>query len=181
MIYVFLAEGFEEIEALAPVDVLRRAGVEVKTVGIGSKTVTGAHGISVICDLDESEAAADSSLEGIVLPGGMPGTLNLKSNPTVDRFVDFAYENGLIVSAICAAPSILGEKGILKGKKATCYCGFEEKLKDAIITNEPVVRDGNIITAYGAGAALQFAFALAGALKGNKAADALKVSMRFAD
>lgn len=178
MIYIFLAEGFEECEATAPLDILRRAGIEIKTVGIDSKTVTGAHGITVVCDLEENEADFEK-LEGIILPGGMPGTLNLEYSRTVQSFVDFAYTNGLLIGAICAAPSILGHKGMLSGKKATCFGGFEASLKGAEVVNEPCVTDRNIVTAYGAGAAFDFGFALVSYLKGEAFSDGLRREMRY--
>ena len=177
MVYVFLAEGFEEIEALSPVDVLRRGGIDVKTVGVGSKTVLGAHNIPVLCDLEEAEVVLDKDLEGIVLPGGMPGTVNLEKSKVVDAAINRALENNLLVSAICAAPSILGHKGILNGKCATCYPGFENELKGAKIKAESVVKDQNIITACGAGVALDFAFELLKYLKGEEATDKLKSAM----
>ncbi len=176
MIYVFLADGFEESEALVPIDMLRRADLCVKTVGIGKKTVTGSHKISINCDITENDAVFEG-LEGIILPGGMPGTLNLKANGTVNSFIDYAYENNLIIGAICAAPSILGEKGILKDKRAVCYPGFEDKLSGAKVINEAVVRDGDIITAKGAGAVFYFAFSLVSAFKNNKTADEIKNSV----
>lgn len=178
MIYVFLADGFEECEALAPIDILRRAGYSLKTVGIGSKTVIGSHGIPVICDITESEAAT-SELECIILPGGMPGTLNLEKNETVQRFIDFAAKQGLLIGAICAAPSILGHKNLLNGKNATCFTGFETELKGATVLNQPVVRDENFITAYGAGAAFDFGFSLLEALAGKTKAEDLKKQMRY--
>lgn len=178
MIYVFLAEGFEECEALAPIDILRRAGIDVLTVGISSKTVTGSHGIPVICDITEEETKTDK-LEGIILPGGMPGTLNLENNQTVQKFIDFCAEKGLLVGAICAAPSILGHKNLLKAKKATCFTGFEKDLIGAKVVNKPVVSDDNIITAYGAGAAFDFGFKLLEYLKGTQTAESLKNQMRY--
>lgn len=179
MIYVFLANGFEELEALAPVDILRRGGCEVKTVGVGGKTVCGAHKIPVVCDITEEEAATDG-LEGIILPGGMPGALNLEKSECVCRFIDFAAENGLYIGAICAAPSILGHKGLLKGKKATCFPGFEKELDGAELSDAPVVTDGEITTACGAGAAFDFGFRLLSELTGDKeGADALKKSMKY--
>ena len=178
MIYIFLAQGFEECEALAPLDILRRAGIEIKTVGIGSKTVVGSHGIPVVCDLTESDATTEN-LEGIVLPGGMPGTLNLENNDTVQKFLDFAAENDILIGAICAAPSILGHKNLLEGKKATCFTGFEKDLIGAEITDTPCVIDGNIVTAYGAGAAFQFGFKLLEVLEGEEKAETLKKQMRY--
>ncbi len=178
MIYIFLAQGFEECEALAPVDILRRAGLNVQTVGVGSKVITGSHGISVECDISDSEAKTEE-LEAVILPGGMPGTLNLENSEIVHSFIDFAAENNLLLGAICAAPSILGHKNLLMGKKATCFTGFEKDLTGAEVINERAVRDGNIVTAYGAGAAFDFGFLLLEALKGNAKAEALKKQMRY--
>lgn len=156
MVYVFLAKGFEELEALAPVDVLRRAGVEVKTVGVTGKRVSGSHGISVNCDITIAEATFDE-LEGIILPGGLPGTTNLEADETVQRFIDYCAENGKVIGAICAAPMILGHKGLLRGKSAVCYTGFEKELTGARMLDRPAVRDGNIVTGWGAGGAMEFA------------------------
>lgn len=179
MIYVFLSDGFEEIEALAPVDILRRGGCDVKTVGVGGKTAVGAHKIPVVCDITAQEAVTDG-LEGIILPGGMPGTLNLEKSGVVQRFIDFATENGLYIGAICAAPSILGHKGLLRGKKATCFPGFEKELDGAEFLDIPVVTDGKTTTACGAGAAFDFGFRLLSELTGDKeGADALKKSMKY--
>ena len=178
MIYIFLAEGFEECEALVPLDILRRAGIEVKTVGVGAKTVTGAHGIPVVCDIEDSAVVTDN-LKGIILPGGMPGTLNLDKSDIVQGFVDFADNNSLLIGAICAAPLILGRKNILKGKKATCFTGFEDELIGAVVLNSPVVNDENIITAFGAGAAFDFGFCIISYLLGEKTAEELKKQMRY--
>ena len=178
MVYVFLAEGFEEVEALSPVDILRRGGVEVKTVGIAGKTVKGSHGISVLSDLTADEVTL-SEIEAVILPGGMPGTLNLEKNSTVQEAIKFAHENGKLIGAICAAPSILGKAGLLAGKRATCFPGFEEYLSGAKYCDEPAVRDGNIITSRGAGAALEFGFFLLAALKGENAADELRLAMKY--
>lgn len=178
MIYIFLANGFEECEALAPIDILRRADIKIKTVGIGSKSVTGSHGIPVVCDLSEDELTTDG-LRGIILPGGMPGTLNLENSKSVQVYIDYAAKNSLLIGAICAAPSVLGHKGLLNGKKATCFTGFEKDLIGADVQNKPVVRDGNIITAYGAGAAFDFGFALLEALTDASTAESLKKQMRY--
>lgn len=178
MIYVFLAEGFEECEALAPVDILRRAGFDVKTVGVTGKTVTGSHNIPVVADIPENEAVTEN-LEAIILPGGMPGTLNLEKSDIVQKFIDYAAENKLIIGAICAAPSILGHKNLLKGKKATCFTGFEKELYGAEVADTPCVTDGKFITAYGAGAALDFGFAIVEALSDKATADNLKKQMRY--
>ena len=159
MIPVFLANGFEEIEALATVDLLRRAGVEVVTVGVGSKMPVGAHNIAVCADIGEDELDLNS-IDGVVLPGGMPGTTNLEASAVVQSAVAFAAERGMLLAAICAAPSILGHGGYLCGKNATCYPGFEAELSDAIVVKGGVVTDGNIITASGAGVAVDFALEL---------------------
>ena len=179
MIYLFLADGFEEVEALTPVDLLRRAGAEVRTVGVGSKNITGAHGITVACNMSEDEALASikkapEALEMTVLPGGMPGTLNLGKSGTVSHFLDAASECGAFIGAICAAPSVLGAKGLLRGRRAVCYPGFEDKLTGAKIENAGVVRDGNIICARAAGSAVEFALCLISALKGERAAEEVR-------
>ena len=174
MVYLFLAEGFEEVEALTPVDFMRRAGIEVTTVGVGGEYITGAHGITVKADVCDSDVSAnDADIEMVVLPGGMPGTLNLKASAKVNEFIDRAYDKGAFIGAICAAPSILGEKGLLKGKMAVCYPGFEDKLLGATVFQAGVICDGNIITANAAGAAVDFAAQLIAALKGDEAADAV--------
>lgn len=178
MIYVFLADGFEEAEALVPIDIMRRGGFDVKTVGVTSAEVTGAHGITVRCDITENKAVTDG-LEAVVLPGGMPGTLNLEKSETVNKIIRFACENGLLTGAICAAPSILGKAGLLKGKRATCFPGFEKDLSGAIFTGGSLVCDGNIITAVGAGAAFDFGFALLAALKDVNTARKLADGMMY--
>ena len=177
MIYVFLADGFEELEALAPVDILRRGGLNVKTVGVGDKTVCGAHKIPVVCDITEGEAATDG-LEGIILPGGMPGTLNLDASQAVHSAVDFAVSHQKLVCAICAAPSILGRKGLLSGKKAIAFPGFEKELEGAIISKDPVVKDGVFITAKGAGVAVDFGLEIVAALVSRAKSDEIRSSIQ---
>lgn len=161
MIYVFLAPGFEEIEALAVVDVLRRAELEVLTVGVGEDFVIGSHQIPVAADIYERDLVLDDKTDAIVLPGGMPGTLNLEKSAVVQKAIDWAVENNKIVGAICAAPSILGHKGLLDGKKATCFPGFEEELFGANVSKDFVVKDGNFITAKGMGSAIEFGLQIA--------------------
>ena len=157
MVLVFLANGFEEIEALTPVDCLRRCEIDVKTVGVGNRVVTGSHGIKVVADLDDLEISLSDDIEMIILPGGMPGTLNLEKSEIVQNAIDFCTDRNIPIAAICAAPSILGHKGLLQGKRATCYIGFEDQLTGAdVITDTPCVTDGSIITACGMGAALEF-------------------------
>ncbi|MGN0452893.1 MAG: DJ-1 family glyoxalase III [Ruminococcus sp.] len=180
MYYCFLSEGFEEIEAIAAVDVLRRGGVEVKTVAVSSdnsKDIKGAHGITVFCDLAETEAET-AGLEGIILPGGMPGTVNLEQSKTVQSFIDFAVANDLYIFAICAAPEILGHKGILKGKTSTCYPGFEQELKGAVLSESGVAADGKIITAKGPGRSIDFGLKIVETLKGAEVSSSLRESMQ---
>jgi 4-methyl-5(b-hydroxyethyl)-thiazole monophosphate biosynthesis len=176
MVLEVLATGFEEIEALTPVDVLRRAGVDVKTVAVGGdgKTVVGAHGIAVEADLTMDEALLIDSFDMIILPGGMPGSKNLDESLEVDAFVRRAAKEGKYIASICAAPMIPGKRGLLNGKRAVCYPGFEDYLTGAILTGGRVEVDGNMITACGMGAALEFALALAQLLKGESAAAELK-------
>lgn len=178
MIYVFLADGFEEVEAIAPIDVLRRCGLEIRTVGVTGATVTGSHAIPVQCDLTV-ESADLSDAEAVVLPGGMPGTINLKENPVVLNCVQSAYEQGKIVAAICAAPSILGEMGLLNGREAICFPGFEDKLTGAHLSASPVCQDGNIITAKGAGVALAFGARIAACFVGAEKAGQVLASMQY--
>ncbi len=159
MIYMFIAEGFEEIEALCPLDLMRRAGLEVTTVGVGSRRITGAHGICVETDICHTEGSFEDG-QMIFLPGGMPGTLNLASCETVIGTVRSAHERGAYIAAICAAPSILGDLGLLRGKRAVCYPGFEDRLTGAEIPNEKVVLDGKLLTAKGMGAALEMGLAI---------------------
>ena len=178
MVYCFLADGFEETEAIAPVDMLRRAGVTVKTVGIGKSVITGSHGISVICDLTDSEMRLTDELDGVIRPGGMPGTLNLDASQAVHSAVDFAVSHQKLVCAICAAPSILGRKGLLSGKKAIAFPGFEKELEGAIISKDPVVKDGVFITAKGAGVAVDFGLEIVAALVSRAKSDEIRSSIQ---
>ncbi len=180
MVIIFLADGFEECEALCPLDMLIRAGLEVKTVSISeNKTVTGSHSISVIADLTLSEfVSADFNITAVILPGGMPGTTNLLNCPSVISTVKKSYEDNKLVCAICAAPSILASIGLLKDKRATCFPGFEEQLGDSY-TDEAVVSDGNIITAKSMGVAYKFGFAIIEKLCGKAKASTLAESMIY--
>ena len=180
MIYLFLADGFEEVEALTPLDYLRRCELPVKTVAVGeSRLVTGSHGIPVTADLTMDEVDP-TRMEMLILPGGMPGTLNLEASQPLLELIGDCAAQGKYLAAICAAPSILGHMGLLRGRRATCYTGFEDQLTGAEVTGEPVERDGNIITARGAGVAGQFAFQLAEVLCGRERADRLKASVLWA-
>lgn len=167
MIYIFLANGFEEVEALATVDVLRRADLKVKIIGVGSDVITGAHGISTVCDAVDCDLTPGEDIEAVILPGGMPGTLNLERSDKVNAFVDYAFGNKKLLCAICAAPSILGHKGMLKGRKAVCFPGFESELEGAELSDSFVVTDGNIITAKGMGSAVKFGIAIGSAFVGE--------------
>ncbi|MBR2965111.1 MAG: DJ-1/PfpI family protein [Clostridia bacterium] len=172
MIAVLLADGFEEIEALTPVDMLRRAGLEVVTVGISSKIALGSHGIPVVCDKLPTEVEL-GKISTVILPGGMPGSLNLDASPFTDEIISSVSSRGGRIAAICAAPLVLGRRGLLKGKRATCYPGFEAELSGATVTGEPVVTDGNITTAKGMGAALAFAKELVALLVSKEKAEEL--------
>ena len=176
-VYLFLADGFEEIEALTVVDVLRRAGLSVRTVGVGTLKPTGAHGIAVSADLSEADVDPDT-MSAVVLPGGMPGTKNLEMSATVLRTLDLAVSRGLLVAAICAAPSILGHAGYLRDKRATCYPGFESALLGADVKSESVVECGQFITANGPGAAMAFAFAVLARLTDTQTAEKIKGAMQ---
>lgn len=178
MVYVFLAQGFEEIEALTVVDILRRAQIDVTTVGVGGKEITGAHNITVLADKDLSEISL-SFTQMIVLPGGMPGTLNLEASDIVQDAIKHCLNNGKYIGAICAAPSILGHMGALRDKKAVCYPGFEKDLEGAQIVEQSVCRDGNIITAKGPGAAMDFALELLAALRGMEVVQEIKKALQY--
>ncbi len=177
MIYVFLAQGFEEVEALAPIDLLRRCGKEVITVGVNDNIIVGSHSIPIVTDTITQEIKLDDTLEMIILPGGMPGTINLENNPAVQETIDFCVKNDKFIGAICAAPSILGHKGILKNKKAVCFEGFENQLEGADVSKDSVMADGNIITARGAGVAVQFGLKLVEVLISKERSDTLKAAI----
>ncbi|MBQ2437217.1 MAG: DJ-1/PfpI family protein [Clostridia bacterium] len=179
MLYLFLAEGFEEIEALGTLDVLRRAGVETKTVGVTGPVVTGSHGIPVTADLVIEDAVKGQDLDGVILPGGMPGTKNLEASDLVKDFLRYCRDNGLLTAAICAAPSVLGHLGYLNGKKATCFPGFETELTGAVYTADSVTEDGNVITGKGAGAAHLFGEAIAARYVGREAAHTVLANMQY--
>ncbi len=178
MVYVFLADGFEEIEALTPVDILRRAGERVVTVGVTGKTVTGSHGIAVEADCLIGDIGEGDECEMIVLPGGMPGAANLDASPEVEKILLSAAERDAYIAAICASPMILGKRGLLSGRDATCYPGFEKYLEGAKYYEASVVVDGNFVTSDGMGSALDFALQLVALLKGDDASEALAEAVR---
>ena len=167
MVYVFLADGFEETEATAPIDMLRRAKLDVKLVGVGTSTPTSSHGIRLAADITEADVKLDDSLQLIVLPGGMPGTLNLEKSAAVQSAIQYCTDNGIPVGAICAAPSILGKLGLLNGRKAVCFPGFVQYLTGADVLNKLCVTDGQFTTACGAGAAIEFGLELVKVLCGE--------------
>ncbi len=176
MVYLFLANGFEEIEALTPLDVLRRAGVPVTTVGVGGDSIVGAHGIRVQADIPDT-MYRDSSPDMIILPGGMPGAENLDNSRVVDAALRAAERNGAYLCAICAAPMVLGKRGYLAGKRAVCYPGFEQYLAGAQVTDARMECDGRVITAKGMGVALEFGLALVRALCGKQKAEQIAASV----
>ena len=179
MFYCFLADGFEETEALAPVDILRRADIPVTTVGVGGGVIRGSHNIYVKADMTADEFEINEDLSGVILPGGMPGVKNLDADETVRDAVSFCISRGLFVCAICAAPSVLGHMGVLAGKKATCFPGFEDELLGADVRTDKVVTDGNIITAKGAGCALDFGFEIVAQVEGRVKAERIASSMQI--
>ena len=183
MVYVFLADGFEEIEALACVDILRRAGVSVQTVSVnGTSTVTGSHSIEVRADATTDKVEL-SDIECAIYPGGMPGaeTLSSGEDKLPNKVAEYCVENNILVGAICAAPLVLGRLSLLTNKKATCYPGFENELKGAIATGQRVTVDGNIVTGRGPGCSIDFALTLVSKLKGEKLALEIRKAMQCDD
>ncbi len=176
-IYVFLAEGFEEIEAISVIDILRRAGIHTMIISvIESKVVSGAHGIPVVADnLFEETDFADAEM--LVLPGGMPGAAGLDAHTGLRSLILKFAEAGKPLAAICAAPMVYGKLGLLKGKKVTCYPGFEKFLEGALLTDEAVVRDGSLITGHGPGVASLFALEIVNFFLGKAKVDELIKSM----
>lgn len=179
MIYLFLADGFEDTEAIAALDVLRRAGLDAKTVGVTGNTVKSSHGVTVATDISAEEAVMDESVDAIILPGGIPGTPNLENSDVVQDAITYCAEHDKYLCAICAAPSILGHRGILEGKRAICYPGWEKDLTGAVVTKQPVVIDGKVITSNGAGSALLFGEAIAAQFVGAEAAHEVLLTMQY--
>ena len=174
MVYMLLGTGFEETEAIAPLDLLRRAGVDVMTVGVTGKTVYGGHNIGIEADITIDEMDL-TNLEMIILPGGLGGVASARaSKPAMDA-LKFAWDNGKFVAAICAGPTVLADLGITDGKNATCYPGCENGMGSAhVIADAAFVRDGKLITGTSAGCAIPFGLSLIAALKGEDAAIAVK-------
>ena len=179
MVYVLLANGFEEVEAIEPIDILRRCGAEVKTASVmKTKEVCGARGITVTADIMISELDPEN-MEMVMLPGGGMGHELLDASNDVHGVINYAVSHGRYVAAICAAPSILGKKHLLNGKKATCFPGFEKYLYGAEVSSGKVVTDGKFITAKGAGAAADFGFELAKILCGAEKAEEIRTQMQY--
>ncbi len=170
MVYVLLGTGFEEVEAIAPVDLLRRAGISVLTVGVTGKIVSGSHGIGVEADILLGEMDL-TDMEMIVLPGGLKGVASCRASREAMQALRFAWENEVFVAAICAGPTVLADLGITDGKNATCYPGCEAQMGSAnMLPGKAFVRDGKLITGTSAGCAIPFGLALVAALKGEDAA-----------
>lgn len=173
MVYMLLGTGFEETEAIAPLDLLRRAGISTATVGLNGKIVYGSHGIGIEADMEIAEMDL-TQLDMIVLPGGLGGVASIRGCEMAMNAVRFAWENGKYVAAICAGPTILAQLGITDGKNATCYPGCEEQMGSATMVCAAAVTDGKVITGTSAGCAVSFGLALITALKGRSAADAIE-------
>ena len=179
MIYVFLATGFEDIEAIAPVDIMRRAGLKVQTVSItGEQIVVSAHGVGIASDLMLSEVDF-SQAEMLVLPGGLPGSTNLDACKPLTEAIKRHFESGGPIAAICAAPLVYGHLGLLKGRRATCYPGVERELAGATYTAAIVERDGNIITGKGPAAAFEFGYTIVDFFLGEGASQPLRQGMIY--
>ena len=180
MVYVLLAEGFELVEAMAPVDILRRAKAEVKTVGVTGKTVKSSNGVPVTADIGIAEAVTEG-LDCIVLPGGLPGTTNLEASEKVQGLIDFCAGEGKLIGAICAAPSILAHKRLLNGREATAFPSFQKDVKagGGRLSEQFVVRDGQFITARGMGVSTRFGLELAAALASPGTAAEIKAGIQF--
>ncbi len=175
-IMVPFADGFEEIEAITNVDVLRRAEIDVLTVSLDKEIVTGAHNIEFLTDFNISNVDI-TELEGIILPGGMPSAANLRDNLKIINIVQELYKNNKLIAAICAAPIVLEKAGIIKNKKVTSFPGFESQLKSSVYKTDRVVIDNNIITGRGPGVALEFALAIVNYLKNDQIAYQIKKDM----
>ena len=170
MVYMLLGTGFEETEAIAPLDLLRRAGVEIATVGVTGKIVYGSHNIGIEADIliDELDL---TNLEMIILPGGLGGVASARASKEAMAALKFAWDNGKFVAAICAGPTVLADLGITDGKRATCYPGCEDGMGSAIMEESAAVRDGKLITGASAGCAIPFGLKLIEALKGTEEAE----------
>jgi len=166
-VVLFLADGFEEVEAMTPADFLRRSNVDLILAGVTGKTVTGGHGIKVVCDVEVSELSGE--FDGIIIPGGMPGATNVAKDEKTMDIIKTAFDRGALIGAICAAPAVvLGSHGLIQGRSFTCYPGFEGSFNGADFSEERVVVDGNLITSRGPGTAAEFSEALIEYLCGSE-------------
>ncbi len=177
MIYVLLVDGFEDIEALEPIDILRRAEIDVKTVGVTSKSVTSSHNVTIEADILIDEVDKND-MTMLVLPGG-PGHTRLDDSKAAHELISYSVKNNIYIAAICASPSIIGKLGLLNGLKYTCFPGFEKYVKGGILSDEKAVLDGKFLTGKGAGAAADFGFKMVEIFKGKELADSLKSSMQY--
>lgn len=177
MVYIFLADGFEIIEAMSPVDMLRRADIEIITVGLNKKIIISSCGVPVTADITSDEFQFED-VDCIIIPGGGQGVINLENSRFIQSVIDKAVDCGALVCAICAGPSILGHKGLLKDKNAICYPGFEDALKGAVLSDDYVVTDGRFITAKGAGVSVDFGLEIVKQLKGKAAADKVRSAIQ---
>lgn len=178
MIYMFLADGFEEVEALVPLDILRRANADILTVGVTGEYVKGAHNITVKADMTLDDVECEK-IDAVILPGGLGGTNNMDNCAEVKKLVQYAADNRKLVCAICAAPSILGKMGLLEGKEVTCYPGFEDTFKGGKYLKQSVVKCENFITSDGMGSAYKFGFEIAAALFGDDTAEKIKEQIQY--
>ena len=179
-VYEFLANGFEEIEGLAPVDILRRGGIDVTTVSItGSREVTTSHGVTILADTTFEDAGEMTDADLLMLPGGMPGSTNLNAHGGVLSTMRRQFDSGKLVAAICAAPMVLGTAGILQGKRATCSPGFQKYLTGAEYTGELFTVDGNVITGEGPCATLPYAYKILSLFIGEEKTLALETKMQY--
>ena len=172
MIYMLLGTGFEETEAIAPLDLLRRAGVEVATVGLNGKVIYGSHKIGVEADIEIGDLDL-TTMEGIILPGGLGGVASIRACQSAMDAIRFAWDRNMLTAAICAGPTVLADLGITDGKNATCYPGCETQMGNANMVEAAAVTDGNLITGTSAGCAIPFGLELIAYLKGKEAAEAI--------
>lgn len=171
---ILLAHGFEEVEALTPIDFLRRAGVDLLIAGVGGKTIRSSRGVGVVCDALVKDLDA-YDFDALILPGGMPGAKNIRESSAAEKCIRSMHRDGRILAAICAAPAVvLDSLGLLEGKRASCYPGFEKQFQGAIFTPERVVWDGNILSSRGPGTAAEFSLALISSLCGEEEAEAIR-------
>jgi DJ-1 family protein len=179
MLHIFLADGFEEIEALTTIDILRRCGLEVQIVSVaGTRLIHGSHDMSIMAETVFRKSEIYKS-NGVILPGGMPGARNLLIHEGLRKALLYHHDCKNLIAAICAAPMVLGKHGILKQRRATCYPGFEQELEGAELVNDLVVEDGHIITAKGPRAAAEFAFAIAARFVDATTVARVKADMLF--